>query len=312
MAFSLKSEKDGSLQDGVRRIALDQIRTAIAEIDDPDLDRDETVHQVRKRCKKLRGLVRLARPGFDGYKRENARFRDAARRLSGIRDADVLIETYDKLAEHYDAEIDRQAFGQIRRRLTLQRKALLEDDHRSEELAAVRGVLQTAAGAAENWKIGGKGFGTAFDGMKKTYARGRKAMDAARETRSDEAIHDWRKRVKYHRFHAELLRHVWPDVMVAHADAADTLGDLLGDHHDLAVFADALRDDPETFGDGRTVEVALTLVERRKADLEAEAFALGARIFAEKPKRLVKRWKAYAKAGSTGSDAKDAELGRAA
>lgn len=301
MAYSLKLE-DTSLQGGVRRIATDQIRTAIEEIDDPSLDRDATIHQVRKRCKKLRGLVRLVRPGFEGYAAENARYRDAARRLSGLRDADVLIETYDKLVDHFDAEIDRRAFGQIRRRLTLRRKSLLEEDRSEEELDAFRSGMERALADARNWTIGDGGFGIAIDGMEKTYKRARKAMQGAGKRRSDEAMHDWRKRVKYHRFHAELLRHVWLEPMNAHADAADELGDILGDHHDLAVFAQVLRADPDAFGSETTIEAALGLVNRRKRALEDRAFGIGSRLFAEKPKRIAGRWAAYRKAWHAASD----------
>jgi hypothetical protein len=35
------------------------------------------------------------------------------------------------------------------------------------------------------------------------------------------------------------------------------------------------------------------LIDRRKRELEAEAFALGARLFAEKTKRIRNRWSAY-------------------
>lgn len=300
MAYSLKS-KDGSLQKGARRIAVDQIRTAIAEIDDASLDRDATIHQVRKRCKKLRGLVRLVRPGFKAYAAENARYRDAARRLSGLRDADVLIETHDRLVDHFEAEIDRRAFGQIRRRLTLRRKDLLEKDRTEEELEAFRAEMERARADASKWSIGAGGFGTAIDGMEKTYKRARKAMQEAGKRRSDEAMHDWRKRVKYHRFHAQLLRNIWPEPMAAHADAADRLGDILGDHHDLAVFADVLRADPEAFGSKTTIEAALGLVDRRKRALEARAFDIGSRLFAEKPKRIADRWSAYRKAWDVAS-----------
>ena len=49
-----------------------------------------TVHDVRKRCKKVRGLLRLVRPGLGpDYRRANADVRDAARELSSLRDAHV-------------------------------------------------------------------------------------------------------------------------------------------------------------------------------------------------------------------------------
>jgi CHAD domain-containing protein len=289
MAYSLKPG-DGTLQEGLRRIAVDQISSAIAEIGDASLGRDETVHQVRKRCKKLRGLIRLARPGFEGYKAENAAFREAARRLSGLRDADVLIETYDKLMERQDGGIDRPAFGQIRRRLSLRRKALVAEERIDAGFDAVRGEMETALARAKAWKVGGEGFDVAVEGMAKTYGRARKAMRKARKARSDAAMHDWRKRVKYHRYHAQILKRIFPGPMEAHAEAADRLGDLLGDHHDLAVFGAVLRADPRAFGEKATVRQAQELVAEAKQALEADAFALGARLFAEKTKRIASRW----------------------
>ncbi|MEZ4569166.1 MAG: hypothetical protein R2849_02320 [Thermomicrobiales bacterium] len=65
MAYRL--EPDEALDVGVRRIATEQVEKALAELDDSDLDRHATVHQVRKRCKKIRGLLRLVRPGLENY-----------------------------------------------------------------------------------------------------------------------------------------------------------------------------------------------------------------------------------------------------
>ena len=71
MAFQILA--DESVEEAVQRIVREQIDKAIDEINDRELDRHETVHQVRKRCKKIRGLIRLVRPQLeDTYDRENA------------------------------------------------------------------------------------------------------------------------------------------------------------------------------------------------------------------------------------------------
>jgi hypothetical protein len=54
------------------------------------------VHQVRKLCKKLRGLIRLVRPEFDNFQKEDEFFRDAARELSYVRDAQSIIGLIDR------------------------------------------------------------------------------------------------------------------------------------------------------------------------------------------------------------------------
>ena len=81
-------QSDTSVERGVRRIAVEQIDKAISEIQEPDVT--EAVHNVRKRCKKLRALIRIVRYAFDDYKAENASFRDAARSLAVLRDAEIV------------------------------------------------------------------------------------------------------------------------------------------------------------------------------------------------------------------------------
>ena len=98
-----------------------------------------------------------------------------------------------------------------------------------------------------------------------------------------EALHEWRKRVKDLWYHHTLLRELWPPVMQAVGDEAHELADRLGDDHDLAVLADWVREhaeaEPEFF----------EAVERRRTELQAEAMALGERLYADKPRAYVRR-----------------------
>jgi hypothetical protein len=113
-----------SVQNGIRRVISEQIERALAELSDEQLDRSLVIHQVRKRCKKIRGALRLVRDGTDLYTADNARFRDAARRLSELRDADVMIETYDILTAHFSGEMDGRTIQPIRRQLVARRQEL--------------------------------------------------------------------------------------------------------------------------------------------------------------------------------------------
>ena len=61
------------------------------------------MHEARKDMKKLRALLRLVRGelGDRVYAFENTCFRDTARELSGVRDADVMLATLGDLEERY-------------------------------------------------------------------------------------------------------------------------------------------------------------------------------------------------------------------
>lgn len=290
MAYSLKAH-DPSLQAGVRRIARSQITRALEELDDAGLDPATTVHQIRKRCKKLRALVRLVRPGFPGYARENAAFRDLARRVSGMRDADVLLATCDGLTECYTGD-GGEALGPVREWLAADvrppgERALDDQD------AEIREALVAALGRVGEWSLEGKGFEPAAAGLRKTYARARKAMCAVERDGPADAFHEWRKSVKYHWYHTRLLEPIWPEGLHAHARAADRLGEVLGDHHDLAVLSERLSEAPAGIAGSEAHAVAEGLIERRRIELETEAFDLGAQLLAEKPKALARRWTDY-------------------
>ncbi len=298
MAYRFKS--DEPVNHTLIRVAREQIGKAIAEIDDEGLDRHEVVHQVRKRCKKLRALIRIVRPALGNtYKVENHGFRDAARTLSYVRDAQSLIDTVDDLCARFDDELDTGFGHDIRARLASRRRRVADDEvDLDRRLEQFRVTMRQAYDRAGDWSLSEQGFDALSGGLAKTYARGRRAMGKAFAAPSAARFHEWRKRTKYHWFHLRLLRPVWPAPMKALCDAADDLADLLGDEHDLAVLRDTLEAAPGEFGDVREMAVMLALIDRRRLALQQQAKPLGLRVFAESPDALVARldgyWRAWA------------------
>jgi CHAD domain-containing protein len=292
MAFRIKRKK--SVQTNLRRIAEEQIDKAISEILDERVARHETVHQVRKRCKKVRGLIRLVRPEFKDYSRENRFFRDAARELSYVRDAQSMIECFDGLMEHFAEQVNREAFASIRRQLADRRQTIADDrvglDKRMDQFLV---KMREARQRAGSWKIKDDGFSVAEGGLRKTFGRGRKALYEAYENPGDACFHEFRKRTKYHWYHLRLLRPIWSDMLSVQCQAADGLSDLLGDDHDLAVFRTTLLADPGDFESETDVQALVGLIDRRRMELQAEARPLAERLFAEKPAQLADRFRAY-------------------
>lgn len=292
MAYRIRRKK--SVQKSVRKVAREQIDNAIGEILDENLDRHEAVHQVRKRCKKLRGLIRLVRPVFDDFQRENEFFRDAARELSYVRNAQSSIECFDDLIDHFQDQVGDDAFASIREELADRRQTIAEDkvglqNKLDEFLAEMREARQRV----DRWQINDNGFSAVSGGLMKTYRRCRKAFRKAYEKPTTENFHEWRKRAKYHWYHARLLRRIWPDMMNVQRNAAHDLSDLLGDDHDLDVFRETLLDDPHRFGNQWDLQAIIGLIDRRRAELQAVARPLGKRLLAEKPKQLAARFRAY-------------------
>src|SRR3954449_13245012 len=101
MSYSLSfTEAPAEAIEAVRR---DQLEAAAEELEEHAEDPVEAVHDARKRIKKTRALLRLARPAMTrgAFQRRNRTLRDTARGLSGARDADVMAETVSDLAERY-------------------------------------------------------------------------------------------------------------------------------------------------------------------------------------------------------------------
>lgn len=286
-----------SVRAGAGRIATEQIDRAVGDVEDPSLDAAETVHAVRKRCKKIRAVLRLLRDELDNdgtYSEENAWYRDSARALADLRDAVAMIECYDRLADSYSSQIDRRALGRIRRAFTLRRKALSEHDsdlHR--RLEAFRGKMIAGRERLSDWPVESTGFAALRGGLIKTYKRARKGLKTAYDEGTDEAFHEWRKRIKYHWYHMRLLRNVWPGLMKQRARLVHDLASLLGDDHDLAVMRQTVVRSPDEFGDKKTRQLLFGLIDRRMAELQAAARPLGEHVLAEKPKALARRLESH-------------------
>jgi CHAD domain-containing protein len=293
MPYRLKTGE--SVQHGVRRVINQQIERALDELADPDLDRAETIHQVRKRCKKIRGALRLVRGGLgDAYAMENAWYRDAARRLSALRDAQVMVETGEALARHFAGQVDGDTIQAIEGHLVACRDALMNDRERIAELLEdFRSALEAGQNRVPSLTIRGDGHQAALAGMRKTYGRAWAAMDAADDQPGPETFHEWRKRVKYHRYHLRLLQEAWPGVIEAREDATHQLGRWLGDHHDCWVLRALILNDPTCSATQEGQQHIIALIDRRIAQIEQASRPLGQRLFAEKPKHLARRFSTY-------------------
>ncbi len=139
-----------------------------------------------------------------------------------------------------------------------------------------------------SWSLGEDSWKLVEPGLMTAYHDGRDAFEEVSDDPTAEAVHEWRKRAKDLWYQLRILSELWPAVLGETAEVAHDLADQLGDHHDLAVLAADLdqRDvvDPEPIRE---------LIGRRQEELLARALAIGARLYAEKPKAFDKRLAAY-------------------
>jgi CHAD domain-containing protein len=304
------------LADGLRRIALEQLDSAIGllESDAEAIPAGRAVHETRKCLKRLRALVRLLREelGDKEYARDNAVLRDAGLRLAVARDAEVIVGTLDGLIERHPKKLGRRgAIVRLRGQLVAERDAATEDA-RYDSLARAEVVeeLRALRGRVLEWKLPRReGIGTVEPGLRTIYRQGarrrRRAMRAKNDT--GRAMHQWRKRVKDLRYAAAMLDHRHPPrgprsgPQTGHARIrrlarrADELGELLGEEHDLGLLSERLEagrrrgDGPRLEVGGRTRAILLKTIARRRKRLRREAIRKGERLYRRTPKRFVRR-----------------------
>lgn len=239
-----------------------------------------SVHEARKRCKELRGLLRLVRSGLGPvYRPADDAVRDAARLLSPIRDAQELLATFEALAdagpsgapgndladvrgalEHGAERATASVLGEGRERVT-QAMALLVESRDVALSVAVEDDLSAVS-----------------EGVIDAYRRARRAMDRAAASGDSADYHRWRKHTKYLWSQVRLIEAWSPSLLGTLPEPLKELSDLLGDAHDLVVLADRVARMGPTLG-ARQRKATRRRAARRRADLEKHARRLGARVF---------------------------------
>jgi CHAD domain-containing protein len=290
--MSYRLEPGEGVADGIRRIVAEELDDAIAGLrkgaDESPEARDKAIHEARKSLKKSRSALRLVREDLPkGTRRtETAAMRDAARRLSGARDAQVMLDTLIKVVQRSVPAPPQDQVRLVQRALEGRRDAL------AAQLEGDAGLLGDAATDLEHvrervpaWKLRDQGLDSVAAGAEILYARGRDAMRDALRAGEDEAWHEWRKRVKDLWYSGRILEPLAPTQLGGLVAEADELSDVLGDHNDLAVLLDAVGPD------GDLAEIRAAIVARRD-ELRRVAAPHGRRLYAEKPDAFAARLEA--------------------
>jgi len=228
--------------------------------------------------------------GDDLYHEENFCFRDAARPLTEVRDAEVLAETADKLTQQFPGAIEPGAFAKIHDALLANRqevtRRVLEE---GRAFAMVEEVAARALARLPDWRIERDGWAAVESGLRRVYRAGHRALALAAEDPSVANLHEWRKQAKYLWHQLQLLDAAWMASDKELVDQTHKLSTLLGEDHDLAVLRETLAADPLVYGGHRILKGVFAVIDRRRGELEQQAFDLGREIYKDSPKVFTSR-----------------------
>jgi CHAD domain-containing protein len=298
----------------IPRIARERIGSVVESLGEKPQPGAEAIHDARKNLKSLRALLRLARGAIHESTRlsENARFRDAGRALSAVRDPQALLEALGNLRRRLHSELEssktKQAsvsafIGKIEREIEstlvtglprgLVRKIvreLREAKHRSAHL--FEGVVLQPGDEWESYIA---------VGLKRTYRKGKNLVWQfdlmGHDKAEDPDWHELRKCAKALGYQLRLLKPIWPGMIDASVEEIDQLTDRLGDANDLAILGKKILDQPydpsETKDFGESRRTFLQSLNRRKQKLHTEAFEIARLIYAEKAGQFERRLAGY-------------------
>ena len=332
MAYSLR--RGEAIDEAAARIVRDQTMAALAALLTADhSERRAVALEARKRCKKVRGVLRLVRgPLGDEYKPTDQAYRSVARALAGPRESEAHLVAFDRLraATPSDA-LPADRIGSIRDELvrraasacqppvpvpvavapaqpaTAQRgpaestdtaggppsRAEVDTPTDGDPAATAARLLGQRLEAVDNWTFAVDGWAAVEGGVARTYRRGTRELTRVLDDRSIDGFHDLRKEAKYTWYHLRLLRPAAPSVLVPLAKQYHRLTIGLGDAHDLAELGALILTSPEAFGGESVADQALMVINERRAMVEDGCLGLAVRLYAEETPDLTARLGGY-------------------
>jgi CHAD domain-containing protein len=269
----------------VRDALLQHLETAVKAIRARNPS-DTQIHKARKELKRARANLRLLRNavGKPAYRRENIVLRDAARPLSGVRDAAVLLETGGRLLNMARHGSRGRFLLTIRRALKQARLEARAELCRMNATRASAASLVAAAARMRTWRLEQTDIKSMCSGLRRIYQKGRKALAIVCADPTPENLHEWRKQVKYLGQAMGMWETQGADGVKELIKCADKLADLLGTDHDLVVFEERLEelDAPHPIRPAITRDIA-----GRRFKLLNKALKRGHRLFKAKPRLFV-------------------------
>ena len=291
-------------------MALEQFEIAVAGLQGIP-DRETGVHQARKALKRIRAVLRLVRDvlGDEVYRAENVVARDVARALSPVRESFVLARTLDSLLAVEPSAISAATATELRDHLQAKHVqtagAILDDrDLMAQLLTSVKcAATRFAQWPVMNIKVGTdvidirptipNHFASLEPGLRRVY---RRRPQPARRRRAGSQQGE-RARVAQ-------TREV-PAVPNGGVDSAlagrigglerslNDLSESLGMEHDLADLGVLIHLEPALISRDLDRNRLLAAIARRRAALQAAAFDVGDRVYAELPRTFTARIAPY-------------------
>jgi len=264
-----------------------------------EADLEGSVTEVREHFKTIRASLRLVRDTHKNYKKENAFYRDGARKLLPLQKAIAMVKAIDLINEQYSERLYKNAFTELRNHLEKHKEEEMDSALNGEHI--FRNIHQGLEEKCETLKdqlLKPIAFDAIESGVKRVYKRGRKAKKSLSDSQSNERFHELQKRVNYLKVQLEIIKPIWPNMMDAWKAELKNLSDLLVTSEGLYHLSEFLntKSDSNSTEDG--TYLMKTLIEGHREQVQKHAQLLAHKIYCLKPKQFIEiikaAWDAHA------------------
>jgi CHAD domain-containing protein len=273
--------KEKSFGKELRKLASLQLEAALHELKGNNVSPD-AVHNARTYIKKVRSILQLAAPSLPRALREELlhQLGEAAARMAPLRDAEVHVQTLDHLLEK--AGIPTEPLIAIRAGLAdVAKQRRINDARRIPKVIA---SLRSVRDSIPEWPLDDLGAKDLYRRIRRTYRRGRTALDLCSTTDDPEEFHLWRKLVKQLWYQLRITAPYWPRKGEELITASGRIGHLAGIERDYTLLAATLAKGPKSKASKLLQETISDLLPR----LRQQAMKAGERFYAEKPKSFIR------------------------
>src|SRR6184192_2693646 len=223
MSFQLR--RNQTLGVNLQRICRKQVEGALEIVRGEKEANDTPVHETRKHLKKARAALQMVSDeiGRPRFRKQDHCFRDIARLISDVRDAEVRLQTVRQLQE-ITRRTSQQTFCKTEELL------LAELEH---FIAAFAGWQKQAAPQLEKlqedieaWPVENLGCKNIRCAAQRAYKAARHALACAKSKPTPENFHEFRSEAKRLLYQLRILRPINPLVIGALIDDVDSVGEV--------------------------------------------------------------------------------------
>lgn len=241
----------------------------------------DSVHDARTFIKKVRAILEMAAPLLANRDLNKAVrvLRDAASKLSPLRDSDVAVETLDLVL--VEASMSSDVFDSIRAGLV--NIAKQQRVNLGRQLPRVRSALSEAARTITKMPLEKVSLEDLPGRLRRSYRRARNSLETFEMKNDPESFHRWRKLTKQVWYQIRVTAPFWPDHARELIAALDAIGDLAGKERDLMLLEETLSSGPA----GRSVSELIAKLKILQQSLRKEAVLMGREFFEARPRDFI-------------------------